>query len=398
MRKHSAGQIDVLLVEDDEEDYLIIKDLLSRLDGVRHEVHWASDYRSALRAADEGDHDVYLVDYRLGAEDGIELVRELVANGHEVPVIVLTGQGDRGVDIEATRAGAVDYLVKGEISPTLLERAIRYAIQGHANARALRESEDELRQAHKMEAVGQLAGGIAHDFNNLLTVITGYSEIALSRYGLETEEAEEITEIKRAAERAAQLVHLLLAYSRKQVLNPRALDLNSVVTETQMMLNRLIGENIELSTTLAENLGSINADSGQIEQIIMNLVVNARDAMPAGGKLLLETGNLTLADVSTNRRPDMNPGDYVMLAVTDNGQGMDAATVARIFEPYYTTKARGEGTGFGLATVYGIVAQSDGYIEVESEPGIGTSFRLYFPRVAEEAEAFSPTLPDERAR
>jgi len=398
LRKHTTDQIDVLLVEDDEEDYLIIKDLLSRFDGARHEVHWASDYRSALRAADEGDHDVYLVDYRLGAEDGIELVRELVANGHEVPVIVLTGQGNREVDIEATRAGAVDYLVKGEISPALLERAIRYAIQGHANARALRESEDELRQAHKMEAVGQLAGGIAHDFNNLLTVITGYSEIALSRHGLETEEGKEITEIKRAAERAAQLVRLLLAYSRKQVLNPSALDLNNVVTETQMMLNRLIGENIELSTTLAENLGSINADSGQIEQIIMNLVVNARDAMPAGGKLLLETGNHTLADVSTIRRPDMNPGDYVMLAVTDNGHGMDAATVARIFEPYYTTKARGEGTGFGLATVYGIVAQSDGYIEVESEPGIGTSFRLYFPRVAGEAEAFSPTLPDERAR
>ena len=398
MRKHTADQIDVLLVEDDEEDYLIIKDLLSRFDGARHEVHWASDYRSALRAADEGDHDVYLVDYRLGAEDGIELVRELVANGHKVPVIVLTGQGNREVDIEATRAGAVDYLVKGEISPALLERAIRYAIQGHANARALRESEDELRQAHKMEAVGQLAGGIAHDFNNLLTVITGYSEIALSRHGLETEEGKEITEIKRASERAAQLVRLLLAYSRKQVLNPSALDLNNVVTETQMMLNRLIGENIELSTTLAENLGSINADSGQIEQIIMNLVVNARDAMPAGGKLLLETGNHTLEEASTSRRPDMNPGDYVMLAVTDNGHGMDAATVARIFEPYYTTKARGEGTGFGLATVYGIVAQSDGYIEVESEPGIGTSFRLYFPRVAGEAEAFSPTLPDERAR
>ena len=398
MHKHTVDHVEVLLVDDDEEDYLLTKDLLASIDGVRHELHWVSDYRSALRAAHEGGHDVYLVDYRLGAEDGIGLVRELVANGHDVPVIVLTGQGNREVDIEATRAGAVDYLVKGEISPTLLERAIRYAIQGHANARALRESEDELRQARKMEAVGQLAGGIAHDFNNLLTVITGYSEIALSRCGLETEEAEEITEIKRAAERAAQLVHLLLAYSRKQVLNPRALDLNSVVTETQMMLNRLIGENIELSTTLAENLGSINADSGQIEQIIMNLVVNARDAMPAGGKLLLETGNHTLADVSTNRRPDMNPGDYVMLAVTDDGQGMDAATVARIFEPYYTTKARGEGTGFGLATVYGIVAQSDGYIEVESEPGIGTSFRLYFPRVAGEAEAFSPTLPDERAR
>jgi two-component system, cell cycle sensor histidine kinase and response regulator CckA len=257
--------------------------------------------------------------------------------------------------------------------------------------------EDELRQALKMEAVGQLAGGIAHDFNNLLTVISGYTEILLSRLGSETDGSKEIAEISKAAERAAQLTRQLLAYSRKQILSPRALDLNNIVAETQAMLNRLIGEHIEFSTRLAEDLGSISADSGQIEQIIMNLVVNARDAMPEGGKLLLETGNISFADVSSDRRPDIAAGDYVMLAVTDSGQGIDAATIGQIFEPYYTTKPRGAGTGLGLSTVYGIVTQSGGHVEVKSEPGRGTIFRLYFPQVAEEAKAVVPKLPDERS-
>jgi two-component system cell cycle sensor histidine kinase/response regulator CckA len=256
--------------------------------------------------------------------------------------------------------------------------------------------EDELRQAQKMEAVGQLAGGIAHDFNNLLTVISGYTEILLRRLGRDGEGAKEIAEINKAAERAAQLTGQLLAYSRKQVLESRPLDLNHVVAETETMLKRLIGENIELSTARAEKLGCISADDGQIEQIIMNLVVNARDAMPDGGTLLLETGNVTLDSHSTQGRPDVTPGDYVVLAVTDTGHGMDDATAGRIFEPFYTTKERGAGTGLGLSTVYGIVKQSGGHIDVETERGIGTTFRLYFPEVPGAAEAFSPKPPDER--
>ena len=179
------------------------------------------------------------------------------------------------------------------------------------------------------------------------------------------------------------------------MLESRALDLNDVVAETETMLERLIGENIEFATTLAEDLGCVSADAGQIERIIMNLVVNARDAMPAGGKLSVETANVTLTELSTERRLDATPGDYVVLAVTDTGQGMDAATAARIFEPFYTTKEPGKGTGLGLSTVYGIVKQSGGHIEVETEPGVGTTFRLYFPQVAGEAEAFSPKPPDE---
>jgi PAS domain S-box-containing protein len=257
--------------------------------------------------------------------------------------------------------------------------------------------EEELRQSQKMEAVGQLAGGIAHDFNNLLTVISGYTEILLRRLGREAEGTREIAEVGKAAERAARLTRQLLAYSRKQVLELRPLDLNEVVTETQTMLEQVIGEDIELSAELADDLPSISADHGQIEQIVMNLVVNARDAMPEGGKLLIETCNVTLDEDSGDRPRTTPPGEYVMLVVTDTGQGMDAATAERIFEPFFTTKVRGAGTGLGLSTVYGIVKQSGGYIEVTSEPGAGTTFRLYFLQVADEPEAFSPTPPDERS-
>jgi len=307
-----------------------------------------------------------------------------------------------GLDLVARRRDGSEFPIDVSLGPLESKDGLRVISVLHDISERKRADverqllEEKLQQAHRVEAIGRLTGGIAHDFNNLLTVISGYTEILLRRLAPETEESKEIAEINKAAERAAQLTRQLLAYSRKQNLNPTVLDLNNVVTETQTMLERLIGENIEFTTALAEDLGSISADNGQIEQIIMNLALNARDAMPEGGKLLLATGNITLAHGSTNRRPDMTPGDYVVFAVTDSGQGMDAATVARIFEPYYTTKARGAGTGLGLSTVYGIVEQSCGYIEVESEPGMGTTFRLYFPQVAEKAEAFSPKPPDER--
>jgi PAS domain S-box-containing protein len=258
--------------------------------------------------------------------------------------------------------------------------------------------EDELRQAQKMEAVGQLAGGIAHDFNNILTVISGYTEILLRRLGREAEGSMEIAEVSKAAAQAARLTRQLLAFSRKQIIESKPLDLNGIVSNTKAMLERLIGENIEFSTTLAEDLGSISADNGEIEQIIVNLVVNARDAMPDGGALVLETGNITLWDATTDARLDATTQhEYVVLTVTDTGAGMDAETAARIFEPYYTTKPRGAGTGLGLATVDGIVKLSGGRIKLESAPGAGTTIRIYFPRVAGKAEAFSPKPRDERS-
>ena len=249
-----------------------------------------------------------------------------------------------------------------------------------------RALEDQLRQSQKMEAVGRLAGGVAHDFNNLLTVIKGYSELMLDQVQAADPLRSELEEVKKAADRAAALTRQLLAFSRKQVLAPRVIDLNSVIQNVQRLLQRLLGEDIELITALESNLGRLKADPGQIEQVIMNLAVNARDAMPAGGKLTIASSNVML-DETFIHDSKVTPGPYVVLAVSDTGVGMDAETRLRIFEPFFTTKEQGKGTGLGLSTVYGIVKQSGGYISVYSEPGIGTTFKVYLPRVNAAAEA-----------
>jgi PAS domain S-box-containing protein len=259
-----------------------------------------------------------------------------------------------------------------------------------------RALEQQLRQSQKMEAVGRLAGGIAHDFNNLLMVISGYSEFLLERVGSEPELRGPAQEIASAAVRASSLTRQLLAFSRKQMLVPKIVNLNHVVTENLKMLTRMIGEDIDLVMVPSENLWSVRADAGQIEQVIMNLAVNARDAMPSGGKLTLETANVTFDEGSSRLHAPLRPGDYVMLAISDTGAGMDAETQSHIFEPFFTTKGP-KGTGLGLSTVYGIVKQSGGYIWVYSEVGRGTTFKIYLPRVASigESAPLQPALPVE---
>jgi len=249
-----------------------------------------------------------------------------------------------------------------------------------------RTLEQQLRQSQKMEAVGRLAGGIAHDFNNLLMVISGYSEFLLDRLGPDQSLRTPAQEIASATERASSLTRQLLAFSRKQMLAPRVLDLNGVVTENLKMLTRVIGEDIDLVMVPATGLGAVRADAGQIEQVIMNLAVNARDAMPSGGKLTIETSNVSLDEADARTHAPLRPGDYVMLAISDTGQGMDSETQSHIFEPFFTTKGL-KGTGLGLSTVYGIIKQSGGYIWVSSEPAKGTTFKIYLPRVAEKAES-----------
>jgi len=251
-----------------------------------------------------------------------------------------------------------------------------------------RALEQQLRQAQKMEAVGRLAGGIAHDFNNLLMVISGYSEFLLERVGSDPEVRAHAQEIANAAGRATSLTRQLLAFSRKQMLAPKIVDLNSVVTENVKMLTRLIGEDIDLVMVPGTDIGAVKADPGQIEQVIMNLAVNARDAMPHGGKLTIETDNVTLDANYARFHAPVKPGDYVMLAISDTGVGMDADTQAHIFEPFYTTKGL-KGTGLGLSTVYGIVKQSEGYIWLYSEAGKGTSFKIYLPRFSATGEALA---------
>jgi len=241
--------------------------------------------------------------------------------------------------------------------------------------------ENQLLQARKMEAVGRLAGGVAHDFNNLLTIIKGYIEMALQRCLDRPELHSDIRRIEGAADRAVTLVRQLLAFSRKQVLRPKVLDLNAIVVNLDQLLRRLMNENIEMKTFVSNDVGAIKADPGQIEQVIMNLVVNARDALPNGGRILIETSNVDLDSAYTREHAVVRPGPYVLLAVTDTGVGMTPDTVAHIFEPFYTTKESGRGTGLGLSTVYGVVKQSGGYIWVYSEVGKGTSFKVYLPRV-----------------
>ena len=266
--------------------------------------------------------------------------------------------------------------------------------------RALRSSEERLRQSQKMDAVGQLAGGIAHDFNNIMTVVTGFSELMLAGMPPEAPFRRHVEQIAKAGARASALTAQLLAFSSQQVLEPELLDLNETVTNTQEMLSRMIGEDVERVTALEPDLPPVRADRGQVGQVILNLVLNARDAMPRGGKLTVSTHSLDLGAPLSDRYGTIPAGGHVLLEVSDTGTGMDETTLARIFEPFFTTKARGKGTGLGLSTVYGIVAQSGGHIRVQSTPGMGTTFSVYLPRaeradpaVVQEGTAVAETSP-----
>ncbi|HEY0321200.1 MAG TPA: response regulator [Pyrinomonadaceae bacterium] len=327
---------------------------------------------------------------RVGFDDDTELPRSAL-------IAPMTIMGRTIGTIEVQSHGLAAYTRE---HATAMQMAANLGATAIENVRLLeseRAQAEQLRQSQKLESVGQLAGGIAHDFNNLLTAINGYSELTLRRLQTADPLRQNIVEIKKAGDRAASLTRQLLAFSRKQVLQPKVLDLNSIVSDLEKMLCRLIGEDLELRTVLEPQLGSIKADPGQIEQVLMNLTVNARDAMPHGGKLIIETENVYLDKDYAGQHIAVNPGPYVMLAVSDTGTGMDEKTRARIFEPFFTTKEAGKGTGLGLSTVYGIVKQSGGNIWVYSEVGRGTSFKVYLPRVDEGAQEYKRSAEPEEA-
>jgi PAS domain S-box-containing protein len=305
-----------------------------------------------------------------------EAVRQ--GRGHELEYRMLADDG-RTVWIRDTIS-----LVRDSQRVTKLRGLMVDVTEKKMAEEALRHKEEQLRQSQKMEAIGRLAGGIAHDFNNLLTAITGYGDLLLKGLGDENPLRREANEISKAAQRAADLTGQLLAFSRQQVLQPRVLDLNDVIGDMEMMLRRLIGEHIQFQTRLDGEVGAIKADPGQMHQVLLNLVVNARDAMSSGGKLIIETTDVDLDESYAGRHPGVAAGRYVRLAVGDTGRGMDEDTKARLFEPFFTTKEQGKGTGLGLSTVYGIVKQSGGHISVESTPDEGTTFQIYFPRVEKE--------------
>lgn len=507
-----SDTIRVLLVDDEEDFYVLMRDLLTGIPGSHYEVDWAGSYDAALGILEADQHAVWLVDYRLGVHDGLELMREALSRGNKAPMILMTGQGDHEIDMAAMKIGASDYLQKQHMDARTLERSIRYALErarsqesvqvsemrfrsafygavtgmaltsidgrflrvnrslcdmlGYSVAElmgksfqtivhpddlqnsqrlfealmcngrpaqleqrflhkrggtvwtywsvsllrdsqggpqnflsqihdlteskrteeALRQSEELLHKAQKMEAVGRLAGGVAHDFNNILTVISGYATV-LSK-GLASNPAlqREADEIQTSAERAATLTRQLLALSRKQLLNPKVLNLNDVVKGVEKMLQRLIGEDVELRMQLDETIGLVKVDPGQIEQVILNLAINARDAMPSGGKLTIETAPWIQERPAQLSEGGIPSGRYTAFIVTDTGIGMTEDVKSHLFEPFFTTKGRDKGTGLGLATCHGIIKQSGGYIHVYTEPGHGTAFKIYLPVVEGAAE------------
>jgi signal transduction histidine kinase len=342
-------------------------------------------YGNALAALDQSKH--LLIALGMGALALGGLFVYVIADRLTRPLTALA----RGV--RALEMGDYAYPLKRDLGSDEVAQLTRAFDDMRTTLRQTesqkQELEGQLRQSQKMEAMGRLAGGVAHDFNNLLTVVKGNSSILAERLGSDHRLIKLTTQIDGAADRAVSLTRQLLAFCRMQVMQPKILDLNELVSEMCKLLRRLVPEDIAFNFRAGESLGRVKADPGQIEQVIMNLVVNAGDAMPAGGILTVETRNATISEQEASRRAPASPGQYVVLSVTDNGMGMDAETKARIFEPFFTTKEQGKGTGLGLATVYGIVKQSGGFIWVESEPGTGARFEIYFPRATDQVEPAS---------
>ncbi|HEV8304399.1 MAG TPA: response regulator [Gemmatimonadales bacterium] len=292
------------------------------------------------------------------------------------------------VDVSARvlhRDGSWRYL-EGIFTNLLDDPSVGAIVNNYRDVSERRSLQEQIIQAQKMEAVGRLAGGVAHDFNNILTAIGGYTDLLLADLAPDDPRRHDVDEIHRAAERAAALTQQLLAFSRRQVMQPKVLDLNALVLDIEKLLRRLIGEDVLLTSVLEPGLGHVRADPGQLQQVILNLAVNARDAMPEGGRLTIETHNVELRETYAEEHRAVTPGPYALLAVTDTGAGMTAETQAHLFEPFFTTKGLGKGTGLGLATVYGIIKQTGGHIWVYSELGRGTTFKVYLPRVDEPAE------------
>jgi signal transduction histidine kinase len=378
----------VLLVEDSEPDAeLIVQELRSAgYAPTIARVETASELTAALDAT---PWDLVLSDYKLpgfSAVGALRLVRERFV---DLPFIIISGSVGEEQAVEAMREGAHDYVMKDNM--TRLAAAVERELDDYTARQEHHQIAEQLRQSQKMEAIGHLAGGVAHDFNNLLTAILAYSESLLQQLPGDSPLRGEVAEIKKAGERASTLTRQLLAFGRRQVLKPHVVDLNTVVANIEQLLRRVIGEHIELQTFLDPRLGNVRLDTTQMEHVIINLAVNARDAMPNGGTLSIRTGRVELDDTHTYLQgAPLGPGRYVTLRVSDTGTGMDEATQARAFEPFFTTKDVGKGSGLGLAMVYGIVKQSSGSIQLHSEPDHGTTFVIYLPEATAEARPAKP--------
>lgn len=487
--------IKILLVGDNEDDFVLVRGLLSEIEGQKYKLDCVSSYETALDLIGVQDHDLYLFNSQLNGGTGLDLLKQAQARGNFVPVILLSDSSDEQMDSEAIDAGAEDFLVKADLTPKLLRSAIYHAIKrrvalkevlrlaafpresphpvvefsaagkmtycnaaGQRLADVLQKTslihvlpsdveqivarslerggekanfqtaindrtfswsfipvesrqlvhcygmditerlnlEEQLRHSLKMEAVGQLAAGVAHDFNNILTVIQGHADLLLHKQNSDPHSENPLKQICLASERAGNLIRQLLMFSRKQVMRHRFLDLNEVAHNLMQVLQRFLGEQVKLEVHLAPAVPTIFGDAGMVEQALINLSVNARDAMIAGGRIEISTNVHRFDKESARRNSDARPGEFVSLRVTDTGSGMDEKTLQRIFEPFFTTKEVGKGTGLGLATVYGIVEQHHGWVEVESHLGKGSTFTIYLP-VTEDKSDMKSAAPSQLA-
>ncbi|HEV3273210.1 MAG TPA: response regulator [Candidatus Methylacidiphilales bacterium] len=383
-------KIEILIVEDNPTDAeLLVRELYR----AGFEFEWTRvDTEAAYLAKLNPGLNLILSDYEMPQFSGLralELLNQQPAL--DIPFIIVSGTIGEEMAVMAMQQGAADYLLKDRTAR--LGPAVRRALKEVEERSERKRLEAQFIEAQKMEVVGQLAGGVAHDFNNVLAVIMGYGDLIVQDLGAEHPLQKYVEEIRLAAKRAAGLTQQLLIFSRKQTVQAVALDLNEVVEGMDKMLRRLIDENVEMTMVCGERIAEIKADSGYVWQVLMNLVVNARDAMPNGGKLTIATSAVTLDETYARAHPGTAPGEYAMLSVADTGVGMSEEVKARLFEAFFTTKPKGKGTGLGLVTCQTIVRQSGGYIECTSEPGQGTTFKVYFPQIGQPDRAVTKSLP-----
>jgi two-component system, cell cycle sensor histidine kinase and response regulator CckA len=380
-----GATVSVLHLEDDPRDARLIRSQIA-LEGIACVVTRVDREADYLGALERGGFDIILADHALPDFDllsALAMARQICP---DVPFICVSGSIGEDLALETLKIGATDYVLKQRMSR--LGPALRRALEERAERMRRREAEAavtaleaQLRHSQKLEAVGRLAGGIAHDFNNLLTVINGTCERLMADVDEQSRLRTDLDLIYQSSQRAANLTRQLLAFGRRQALETRRVDLNDIVRDIARILERVLGERIKVVTSLDPALGAVEADPGQIEQVLMNLAINARDAMPEGGTVTIETANVEAGPDDRDMPSARPPGRWVQLAVRDTGHGMDETTAAHALEPFFTTKAPGEGTGLGLSTANGIVAESGGHLAIESSPGVGTTMRVFLPRV-----------------
>jgi two-component system cell cycle sensor histidine kinase/response regulator CckA len=370
-----TGSIRILLVEDNKADInLALRSLQAQPDPF--EVAQCESLADALTALSNPNCDVVLLDLNLPDSSGIETLQRIREAAPTTPIVVLTGFDNQALGIEAVKSGAQDYIVKGQFVDNVLPRTVRYAIER-------KRLEQQVQSSQRLEAIGRMAAGVAHDFNNLATVIEGHVSFLLEAENIPAALREDLIEIKRAAESTTALTRQLLAIGRRQTFNPRIITVNDAVAHLAAMIKGVAGRSIRVALKLDAAAGEVKVDPSQLEQVILNLVLNARDAMPEGGELEIRTAAVEIERVTD---PELQKGRYVVLTVRDSGQGMIQSVKERIFEPFFSTKDAERGSGLGLAVVYAVVKQSGGAITVESEPGRGTTFQVFFPKSGESAD------------